>query len=148
MNSIDQRWLEDVRVRYAHCFGCGSDNHAGLKISGFETANDEVTANFVPKDEHRGFHDVLHGGVIATALDEILAWTAILVAKTMAVTAKLELRYRNPPPPGVEYLLKGRLVDQSGRRLKLEAECSAQGKPIAEASAIFLATDAIPAGAE
>jgi acyl-coenzyme A thioesterase PaaI-like protein len=115
----------------------------GLHVGGFARDGDIVTASFRPRDEFRGFHDILHGGVIATALDEILAWTSILVAGHMAVTAKLELRFRNAAPAGVDYQLEGRLVERRGRRLVMTATCWAGADVIAEANALFLTTEPV-----
>jgi acyl-coenzyme A thioesterase PaaI-like protein len=100
-----------------------------------------------PRAHYRGFHDTLHGGILAAALDEVLAWTAILVAGTMAVTAGLELRFRIPAPANAGYRREGGLVEQRGRRLVLEAACHVDGADVAvaEASALFMATDPVEA---
>lgn len=143
MKEIDPAWLTQVRSEYGHCFGCGLDNPIGLQVSDFSLDGDEVTASFRPQHLHRGFHDVLHGGIVATALDEILAWTGILVAGTMAVTGKLEFRFRNPAPPDADYQLVGRLVEQRGRRLVLEGSCRTGNMVVAEAKGLFLATDPV-----
>lgn len=141
---IDQEWLSTVRREYSHCFGCGLDNAIGLQVDGFEQDGDMITARFTPRDEYRGFHDILHGGIVATALDETLAWTAILVAGSMAVTATMEMKYRKPAPADAQYVLRGRLVEQRGKRLVLEASCEARDVLIAEAKALFLATEPVP----
>ena len=60
-----------------------------------------------------------------------------------AVTAKMEMKFRNPAPAEAEYDLWGNLVEQRGKRLVLEARCTSHGKTIAEANALFLATEAI-----
>lgn len=143
MTAIDPERLAAVRAGYAHCFGCGLDNPIGLHVDRFERSEDTITAVFVPRLHYRGFRDILHGGIVATALDEILAWTSILVAGTMAVTAKMELRFRNPAPADASYRLVGRLVEQRGRRLVLEASCRVGDTVIAEANALFLATEAV-----
>ncbi len=143
MTEIDADRLDAVRAGYAHCFGCGLENPIGLQVDSFRRVGDTVTATFTPRDHYRGFHDILHGGIVATALDEILAWTGILVAGTMAVTVKMELKFRNPAPADATYELEGRLVEQRGKRLIVEATCRAGERTVAEASALFLATETI-----
>lgn len=140
MTLVDQAWLDSIRDEYAHCFGCGPDNPAGLQISEFARDGETVTAVFRPRQEFTGFHHVLHGGALATALDEILAWTSILVGGSMAVTAKLDLKFRRPARPDVDYDLMGRLVEKRGRRLVMTGTASAEGELIAEAEGLFLAT--------
>ena len=144
VSTIDPDWLETVRSQYGHCFGCGLDNPIGLQIDDFARDGDTISARFTPRDGYRGFHDILHGGIVATALDEVLAWTAIIVVGTMAVTAKMEMKFRKPAPVEGEYQLHGRLVEKRGKRLLLEASCSSRGEVIAEANALFLATDPVP----
>lgn len=139
----DLEAISAVRADYGHCFGCGPDNAIGLNIDDFVREGDSVRASFVPRPEYRGFHDVLHGGVIATALDEILAWTSILVVGSMAVTAKLELKFRSPAPADAEYQLVGRLLEERGRRLLMDARCSVGDTLIAEADALFLTTESV-----
>jgi len=61
----------------------------------------------------------------------------------MAVTATMDIRFRNPAPATGRYLFQGNLVERRGRRLVMEAACSVDGRPIAEAKALFIATQLI-----
>jgi len=81
---------------------------------------------------------VLHGGVVATALDEILAWTAILLEGVMVMTGTLNLKYRSPAPTDADLRLEGRLLERRGRRLRMQGTMSDQGTTIAEAEGLFL----------
>ncbi len=102
---------------------------------------------FTPRPDYRGFAGVLHGGIIAAALDETLAWAAILLADVMVLTAKLDLRYRAPAPSDRELRVTGRLVERRGRRLVLEGEVTADGAILAEASGLFLVSGGLPGSA-
>ncbi len=97
----------------------------------------------MPRAEYRGFHGILHGGIVAAALDEVMGWTAILLEGTMAVTAKLELRYRNPAPAEGTYRLEGEILERRGRRLVIGARCTRDAVEIAEAEGVFLATERV-----
>ena len=140
MTPVDAATLAAVRAEFGHCFGCGPENPIGLLIDRFERDDASVRAWFTPRSEYRGFHGILHGGIVATALDEILAWTAILIGGTPAVTAKLDLRFRTPAPANGEYELIGRLVDRRGRRLVMDGECRVDERVVAEANGLFLAS--------
>lgn len=132
-----------VRAAYNRCFGCGLDNPIGLRLDGFSVDGSELSASFVPRPDYRGFEGVLHGGVIATLLDETLAWTAMMIEGTYVVTAKLELKYRKPAPADAPYALRGRVVTRRGRRLQLAGDASTEGNIVAEASGLFMATDPV-----
>ena len=86
------------------------------------------------------------GGIVATALDEMLGWTAILLEDVMVVTARLELRYSHPAPVGERYRLSGELRERRGKRLLLGGECQTEaGQVVASASGLFLVSDELTA---
>lgn len=136
--------IDEFRARYADCFACGLANPIGLHLDGFRrTTDNEITADFNARPEHRGTVGSLHGGVIAAALDEICAWTAVLIADTLAVTATLDLRFRQPAEPAGAFTLVGRLDDRSGKRLRLSGSMKRNGVTVAQGRGIFLATDSV-----
>lgn len=138
MTDLDQR-VARIKADYEACFACGASNPIGLQIGGFESTGGTVSAQFTPRADYCGFEDVLHGGIIATALDEMLSWTAILLENVMVVTAKLELRYAKPAPVAATYRLTGALEERRGRRLVMRGECrTVPGKVVASASGLFL----------
>lgn len=133
-----------IRAEYDHCFGCGTGNPIGLQLDGFSRDGSKVTAAFTPRVDYHGFSDLLHGGIVAAALDEIMAWTAILVAEVMVMTGTLELRYRKPAKVETTFGLEGELLDRRGRRLQLKGRMIDQPRTdhplvVAEASGLFLA---------
>jgi acyl-coenzyme A thioesterase PaaI-like protein len=138
VTDLDQR-VARIKADYEACFACGTGNPIGLQIGGFERTDGFVSARFTPRADYCGFEDVLHGGIIATALDEMLGWTAILLENVMVVTAKLELRYAEPVPVAATYRLTGALEERRGKRLLLRGEChTVPGKLVASASGLFL----------
>ena len=54
------------------CFGCGRLNPCGLKLEFSELDGDYVT-HFTGRPEHQGYDGIMHGGIISTLLDEIMA---------------------------------------------------------------------------
>jgi acyl-coenzyme A thioesterase PaaI-like protein len=102
------------------CFACGRQNPVGLGVDGFRFDGDDLVAEFTPRSEFRGGPEVLHGGIAAAALDEILAWAGMIQEEVVIVTATLELKYRKPvPSDGRPITLRARLEERNGRRLKL-----------------------------
>lgn len=95
------------------CFACGTQNPIGLKLT-FREEGDSYIANFTPGPEHQGYDGIVHGGIISTLLDEIMA--RYIYAKGLnGVTAKLEVRFRQPTPIGVPLTISGRIVGQRGK---------------------------------
>ena len=85
------------------CFACGPKNPFGLKLS-FREQDDTYLSEFTGQQQHQGYDGIMHGGIVSTLLDEIMA--RYLYAKGMnAVTARLEIRYNKPTPIGVPLLL-------------------------------------------
>ena len=135
-----------VRARYDQCFACGLANPLGLHLDGFRFEDGGVAADFTPRPEYRGFEGVLHGGIVATALDEILAWAAMLGEDTFVLTGTLDLRYRRPAAVSSQYELRGRVDERRGRRLLLSGSMAADGTEIAAASGLYLATEPVGLG--
>jgi uncharacterized protein (TIGR00369 family) len=77
------------------CFGCGPKNPAGLKLT-FEEDGEMLQARWEPDPNFQGYINVLHGGIIATLLDEVGAWCIYIKAGTSGVTSSLKVRYLKP----------------------------------------------------
>ncbi|MCK4746427.1 MAG: PaaI family thioesterase [Bacteroidales bacterium] len=76
-----------------NCFGCSPTNPIGLKMEFFEQ-EDEIVCVWNPGEHYQGFHDVLHGGIQATMMDEIASWVVFMKLDTGGVTYSLNTRYR------------------------------------------------------
>jgi acyl-coenzyme A thioesterase PaaI-like protein len=124
------------------CFGCGDDNPIGLRLR-FSPDGDGVKAPFVPETEHQGFHNVVHGGIISTVLDEAMAW-ATARAGFWAVTGEMRIRFRQPLALGEPTTVTARVSGSQGRLVTTTAELSRDRdcSAIATASATFVKVDA------
>jgi acyl-coenzyme A thioesterase PaaI-like protein len=81
---------------------------------------------------------VLHGGVAATALDEMLVWAGILTEKVMTVTGKLELRYRKPLQVTDQLTVRARVDELRGKRMSASGELVVDDDVKTQASGLFL----------
>ncbi len=134
------------------CFVCGESNAIGLKLR-FETDGRTVRTRFTPKPEHIGFQRVVHGGILATLLDEIMVWACAVGTKRFAFCVELNVRFLNPARPGDEILATAELTAnrrekifeaQAGlRNAKGDVLATATGKywPIKEAEVAAMAED-------
>jgi len=98
------------------CFVCGLNNPLGLKLD-FETDGQIVRARFVPRPEHVGFRETIHGGLISTVLDEAMVWAIGVRTKRFAYCAELNVRFFQPARPHEELMVVAELVNN--RRNKL-----------------------------
>lgn len=78
-----------------NCFGCSPKNAHGLKMNFFEDG-DYVISSWKPVDFLQGYHNILHGGIQATLMDEIASWFVQIKMKTAGVTANMNIKYINP----------------------------------------------------
>lgn len=121
------------------CFVCGESNPLGLKLR-FETDGRIVQARFRPRPEHIGFKNVVHGGLIATVLDEIMVWACAVQTRQFAFCAEFNVRFLNPLPPGEEVLITSELTaNRNGRIFEAQAAVhNSQGQTLAKAKGKYL----------
>ena len=100
-----------------NCLVCGVDNDFGLKTRFYETENNELIAVFTPLNEHQSYPNVIHGGISATILDEVIGRAIMITtdSNTFGVTVELKVRYKKPVPIGYELKAVGRVTRDRGR---------------------------------
>lgn len=85
---------------------------------------------------HEGPPGVLHGGWVATLLDQLLGH-ANAAAGVGGFTAQLTIRYLRPTPYGVPLTIRARTEEVDGRRVLASGEIVADGLVTAEATGLF-----------
>jgi uncharacterized protein (TIGR00369 family) len=123
-----------------NCFACGSLNEHGLQLRlhlGERRSWTEVTLD--PRFE--GWAGIAHGGIVATILDEVMAWS-LVAEDNWGVTARMTIDYKRPLPIGAAIRADGwvvrtrrRLVDAAARIVDRD------GTVLATAEAVYLAAD-------
>jgi acyl-coenzyme A thioesterase PaaI-like protein len=125
------------------CFACGENNPIGLHLDDIRREGDQVLATLHPRPEYQGYPGVLHGGLSATALDEVMGYAAILLAGIWAATATMEVRYRTQVPYDAPLPLVAGLTDTRGRRVRAWAHLRLpDGRVGVEASGLLIALPA------
>ena len=114
-------------ARARHCFACGDANPIGMHLDDIRREGDEVHATLRPRPEYQSYPGVLHGGICATALDEVLGYSAILLADIWAATATMDLRYRAQVPYDTPLPLVAGLIDARSRRVRAWARLHLPG---------------------
>lgn len=127
---------------YPRCFGCGFDNAIGLKLE-FQVAEDKsiLCLTTIP-DGYEGPPGCVHGGVIATMLDETMHKTVRALGVAVAVTRSIEIEYRRPVPIGKPLRVEARHLEQNGHKHCTEARILDESKSVlATAKALFIELD-------
>ena len=105
------------------CFFCGKGNQDGLHLRFFRNdETDEVFAEYVPELRFAGQGTILHGGIQAGLLDEIMGWTGFAETASLAVTTKLEINYHSPVYITAKPIrISCRKTGDEGKTMNLEA---------------------------
>ena len=129
---------EDLIEAATMCFACGADNPIGLRID-FTVVGDRCTAEFTPTENHVGYEDTVHGGIIFSCLDDVMA-NVLYHQKRKAHTAKCEVRYRQALRVGQTVRLSGWIESERRRLVVLKSEVRMKDDDtlVAEADASFM----------
>ncbi len=119
------------------CFGCGSDNPRGLGMR-FRLEDGRAVAEFTPPEFLQGYPGHVHGGGIATMLDEAMGW-AVYEQGIWAMTARFTMRFRDSVRLGEQVTVSGWVTRDRGRFLEMRSELrSPRGDLLAEAEGLFV----------
>lgn len=115
------------------CFVCGKSNPIGLKLE-FAEEGDEYVTYFTPAKEHQGWLGIVHGGLVSTVLDEVMA-RYVYVLGHNAVTGEMTIRLKRPAPIGQRLRFAGRIESVDRRVIHCSARATDEsGQLIAEAA--------------
>lgn len=118
-----------------NCFVCGKKNTAGLQLEfGQNAASGETEARVAFPVQFQGWRSTVHGGLLATVLDEAMI-KAAAVAGCKCVTAEITVTYRKPVLTGEPCLVAARIVETRGRIVLAAARiCGPDDQVLAEAT--------------
>lgn len=143
MSSIQERLYPTLP-----CFGCGHGNPKGLRLRSYPDTDGAVTATFMPWPEHDNGLGFLNGGIACTVMDchsaaavmleaERQGWKPLGDAALSYVTAGLDVRYLRPSPLREPVRLRAVVREASEAQMTVEVSLDWDGKPRAEASALW-----------
>jgi uncharacterized protein (TIGR00369 family) len=97
------------------CFGCGQANVTGLRLEFMLAPDGAVVSLPAVPEAFEGHPGYLHGGIIATLLDEAMS-KAVRAQGRPSMTRKMEVEYLRPVPSGAPLRIEGRVVRNEGRK--------------------------------
>jgi uncharacterized protein (TIGR00369 family) len=122
------------------CFACSPHNALGLRLRFTRVDTHEIECRYSAPEHVAGAPGVIHGGIQATLLDEVLGVAADTGfpegQAPKLVTVDFQLRYRRPAPVGEKLVLRARFLRREGRDVFVEGEIASQaGELLTRASA-------------
>ena len=131
-----------VDERASHCFVCGPDNPQGLHLT-FTIDHEKITttAHVQLTRLHEGPPGYIHGGIIATLMDEAMS-KLNRPLNVLAMTRHMEVDYLRPASLHQPLVLIGTHLSRKGRKLYHKAELQLpDGTVLAHAKGLFIALD-------
>jgi acyl-CoA thioesterase FadM len=120
-----------------NCFACGPANPQGLHLVFTTTANTATTIISLGRT-YEGAPGYLHGGIIATLMDEAMSKLSRPLA-VIAMTRHLEVAYLHPSPIDTLLTLTSTHLRREGRKLFHTATLThPDGTILATAKALFI----------
>lgn len=117
------------------CFVCGQDNPAGLRAQLVsDIPGRRASCRIAIGKSYQGWSNIVHGGILATLLDETCAYAGKTVARHV-VTAEMTVRYKKPVPVEREMVIQAEVRTQRKRILEMTATIEIDGVVHAEADA-------------
>ncbi len=126
-----------------HCFACGGSNARGMQLT-FEQDDQarRIRGMFRIGADFQGGAGFVHGGIVATLLDEAMA-KVNRFQSDYAVTAHLAVDYLKPVPVDEDLIVDGWETERNGRNLTRQGEIrDSAGVVLARGEGRFVQIDA------
>jgi len=123
------------------CFACGTLNEHGLFLELHVEVDRSWTEVSLPA-RFQGWDGIAHGGIVATILDEVMAWS-LAATDDWGVTARMQVEYRQPVPLHRAIRADGWTTDRRRRVVTTAAELThpSRGLVLARATGTYVTVD-------
>lgn len=108
-----------------NCFACGKNNPFGLHLEWYNNyEKKQVETTFTLGDNYCSYPGTVHGGIVATILDETSGRAVLLDNdfNNLMVTLKMEVVYKHNTPTNTPLKAVGRLIKGGHGRAQVEGE--------------------------
>ncbi len=128
-----------MRCWSKHCYVCGEDNEYGLRLKFCFNSGVAFTHGKFRK-EWEGFPGVVHGGVVAAVLDEVMWYAALSNFKEYNFfTYELNVMYKRSSAAG-SFEAFAKVIEASKRKCVVEAKLYQNGQLKAQGRGVYLKT--------
>jgi uncharacterized protein (TIGR00369 family) len=122
------------------CYACGEKNDRGLHME-FRREGDRAVCDYTPCEYQQGYPGRMHGGLVATLIDEAMGW-AVYGARQWGATARLNVRFRRPVGLDQRLRVDAWITHNRARLIELRSEVrDERGTLLAEGEGTFMKLD-------
>ncbi len=89
---VDERFAFEPH----NCFACGTLNAHGLHLE-LHVDGERCWADLAIPSRFQGWDEIAHGGIVATILDEVMAWS-LVDHDNWGLTARMTVDFKRPVP--------------------------------------------------
>ena len=105
------------------CFVCGRSNPVGLYMQFYDDGENEVVSEYTVPAHYQGYPGIVHGGVVASMLDEIVGRVSMIGDHHhFMMSVRLQVLYRHPVPVETPLRVVGRILRLRGRLGKAKGQ--------------------------
>jgi len=110
-----------------------------LRLRFYDNGRDQVIAHFTLDSAHAGYPGMTHGGIVVAILDEVAGRTVMIGdPNRFFITARMDVRFRQPVPVGVPIEAAGWLRKRRASRTLAHVEFFSNRQGIlAEANILY-----------
>ena len=140
MRKIKNPWLNKEGY---DCFGCSPQNPIGLHMEFFED-DDNIISFWRPQEHYQGWVGTMHGGILATLIDETAGWVVTRKLQTAGMTSRLDIRYKHPMmTTDTQLTIRAHITEQKRNIVFISASIEdGKGQVCVEADVVYYAMDA------
>lgn len=122
---------------YEGCLFCGPEHPEGLHLQMYYR-DGTVVADLSVRNFFQGYGNLVHGGIIAGLLDEVMWWAVTLQTRQLSMTRKAETEYLHAVRCEMPYTVKGRLLEAKHNTFFAAAAIEdPSGRAVSRGSSVF-----------
>jgi len=134
--------MSDFEFEPHNCFACGALNDHGLQLR-LHLGDRRSWTDLTLDPRFEGWSGIAHGGIVATLLDEVMAWS-LVAEDNWGVTARMSIDYKRPVPIDQPIRAEGWVVRTRRRLIDAAGQVTdGEGTVLATAQAVYLAADPV-----